>query len=206
MRPKVPISTGPGDGNLEGLRYFFLQAPIPYQSLDETGCLLDVNPAWLETLGYQREEVLGRSFGEFLHPEWTEVFARRFPVFKTVGEILGVEFDMIKKDGAFITVSFSGQIEAGPDGQFRRTHCIFEDITNHKADQAEGYYRGQKDTAAFQQLETDHDDSKSLATVGFVAGGVLVAGGVALLLWPDGEAPAVSASVGPEGMMLVGSF
>jgi len=119
------------------LRYFFLQAPIPYQSLDETGCLLDVNPAWLETLGYQREEVLGRSFGEFLHPEWTEVFARRFPVFKTVGEILGVEFDMIKKDGAFITVSFSGQIEAGPDGQFRRTHCIFEDITNHKADQAE---------------------------------------------------------------------
>ena len=54
------------------LRFFYQNAPIAYQSLDEKGHLIEVNKAWLDTLGYDREEVIGKSFGDFLPPDWKD--------------------------------------------------------------------------------------------------------------------------------------
>jgi PAS domain S-box-containing protein len=45
------------------------KAPLGYQSLDENGHFIVVNQTWLDTLGYTREEVIGKSFADFLHPE-----------------------------------------------------------------------------------------------------------------------------------------
>ena len=56
--------------NEKKFRALYENAPLSYQSLDKDGCLLDVNPAWLETLGYQRDEVIGKYFADFLHPDW----------------------------------------------------------------------------------------------------------------------------------------
>ena len=114
------------------LRKLYDQAPLAYQSLDDTGCFLEVNHAWLETLGYTREEVIGKNFGEFLHPDWRDHFKTNFPRFKAIGEILGVEFEMVRKDGSTILVSFHGKIGKDTEGQFRQTHCIFQDITRRK--------------------------------------------------------------------------
>lgn len=68
------------------------KAPLGYQSLDENGHLMVVNQTWLDTLGYTKEEVVGRSFADFLHPGWRDHFKENFPRFKAIGEILGVEF------------------------------------------------------------------------------------------------------------------
>jgi len=111
------------------LRDLYDQAPLSYQSLDENGCFIEVNQAWLDTLGYSREEVLGKNFGDFLHPDWKEHFRENFPRFKAIGEVLGVEFEMVKKDGSTMLVSFNGKIGRDHDGQFKQTHCIFRDIT-----------------------------------------------------------------------------
>ena len=73
----------------EGLRRFYLQAPLAYQSLDGDGYLLEVNHAWLHTLGYTREEVIGKHFTTLLPPELVEHFAVNFPKFKAAGEIVG---------------------------------------------------------------------------------------------------------------------
>jgi PAS domain S-box-containing protein len=113
-------------------RFFYQNAPIAYQSLDENGCIIEVNEAWLDTLGYDRDEVMGKSFGDFLHPDWKDHFKENFPRFKAVGEILGVEFNMIKKDGTLIVVSFKGTTGKDKEGHFHQTHCIFEDITERK--------------------------------------------------------------------------
>ncbi len=59
-----------------------------------------------------------------------------FPRFKSIGEILGVEFEMVKKNGDLILASFTGKISRDGKGNFQQTHCIFHDITAHK--QAEG--------------------------------------------------------------------
>ncbi len=37
-------------------RLLYENAPLAYQSLDEDGCFLDVNPSWLNTLGYKRAD------------------------------------------------------------------------------------------------------------------------------------------------------
>lgn len=111
------------------LRELYDKAPLGYQSLDENGCFMEVNKAWLDILGYSRQEVIGRNFGDFLHQDWRDHFRENFPRFKAIGEILGVEFEMVKKDGTNIIVSFNGKISNNSDGKFKQTHCIFRDIT-----------------------------------------------------------------------------
>lgn len=106
--------------------------PLGYQSLDENGCFIEVNQSWLDHLGYSREEVIGKSFAEFLHPDWKDHFKINFPRFKALGEVLGVEFEMVKKDGALILVSFNGKISRDRSGEFVQTHCIFHDITSQR--------------------------------------------------------------------------
>ena len=114
------------------LKRLFERAPMAYQSLDENGCFLAVNQAWLDTLGYSRNEVIGRNFGEFLHPDWQNHFLMNFPRFKAIGEVLGVEFEMARKDGSFLLVSFDGKISRNSQGLFQQTHCIFQDITERR--------------------------------------------------------------------------
>lgn len=116
----------------------FNQAPLGYQSLDFDGYFIDVNPKWCETLGYQKEEVVGKWFGDFLCPEYVEGFRQRFPVFKAQGYIHS-EFEMVAKDGRRLTIAFDGKIGYDPDGSFKQTHCILQDITARKAMEKELY-------------------------------------------------------------------
>jgi PAS domain S-box-containing protein len=118
-------------------RMMFDKAPLSYQSLDEQGNFIEINENWLNVLGYTKAEVIGRNFSEFLHPKWKDHFKKNFPRFKSVGEILGIEFEMIKKDGSTIMVSFHGKIAKNPDDSFSRTHCIFQDITERNKSEKE---------------------------------------------------------------------
>jgi len=113
-------------------KLLYEKAPLGYQSLDENGHFLIVNQTWLDTLGYTREEVIGKSFADFLHPDWQDHFKENFPRFKSIGEVLGVEFEMVKKNGDLILVSFSGKIGRDNKGNFQQTHCIFHDITERR--------------------------------------------------------------------------
>lgn len=110
----------------------FDHAPLPYQSLDEHGLLLDVNRAWLDVLGYEKNEVVGRWFGDFLPPATADAFARNFAGFKEIGAVEGVEYDMVKKNGEAIRVSFDGRVQRDDEKRLVCTHCIFRDITRQK--------------------------------------------------------------------------
>jgi len=113
------------------------KAPLGYQSLDENGHFIVVNHSWLDILGYTQEEVIGKSFADFLPSEWRDHFKENFPRFKAIGEILGVEFEMVKKNGDLILVSFTGKISRDEKGNFQQTHCIFQDITERKRKEEE---------------------------------------------------------------------
>ena len=45
-------------------RLMFMNAPMPYQSLDENGHFIEVNQSLQDILGYTREELIGRDFLE----------------------------------------------------------------------------------------------------------------------------------------------
>jgi len=112
-------------------RLLYEKAPLGYQSLDAAGCFIDVNQAWLDTLGYSREEVIGRWFGDFFAPHEVEAFKQRFPKFKATGETQ-VEVEMVRKDGAHATIAIVGRIAYDEHGGFKQTHCILTDITERK--------------------------------------------------------------------------
>jgi len=110
---------------------------------------------------YKKEEVLGRNFSEFIVPEWGKHFAENFPRFKAVGEVLGVEFEMLKKDGSIILVSFHGKIGKNPDGTFKQTHCIFNDITRQRTFEKEK-----------ENLEQKMLQIQKIESIGNLAGGI----------------------------------
>ncbi|MBN2475682.1 MAG: PAS domain S-box protein [Pirellulales bacterium] len=111
-------------------RVLYEQAPLGYQSLDATGCLLDVNQAWLDLLGYSdKRDVVGRWFGDFLAPGQQALFRERFPRFKEVGEVRGTEFTMVCKNSTSLLVAIDGKIARDDTGCFQRTHCILHDVT-----------------------------------------------------------------------------
>lgn len=114
--------------NEEKFQALFDQAPLGYQSLDENGYFLEVNQAWLDTLGYAREEVIGKWFGDFLAPEYVDAFRKRFPLFKASGQIHS-EFQMLHRDGSRRFIAFEGRVGYSESGAFRQTHCILSDIT-----------------------------------------------------------------------------
>ncbi len=135
-------------------RTYYDKAPLGYQSLDENGCFIDVNETWLETLQYSRDEVIGRSFADFLAPGFSEKFRENFPCFKEAGEIIGTEFEMVKKDGSHVIMSINGRVGYNEKGDFQQIHCILNDITERN------------------KLEDQLHQSQKMETVGQLAGGM----------------------------------
>ena len=50
--------------------------PVPYQSLNKLGEIIRVNQAWLDTLGYTKDDAAGKWFGDFLMPESKDYFKK----------------------------------------------------------------------------------------------------------------------------------
>jgi len=115
----------------EKFRLLFNQAPLGYQALDFDGNFMEVNQTWLDTLGYTREEVIGKWFGDFLSPAYQDGFRQRFPIFKAQGHIHS-EFEMVHKNGSKIFIAFEGKIGYDNKGEFKQTHGILQDITERK--------------------------------------------------------------------------
>jgi len=146
------------NNNKQKYRSLFLNAPLSYQSLDENGNFIEVNEAWLKTMGYRSDEVIGHNFSEFLHPDWQDHFKENFPRFKAVGEISGVEFEVVKKNGDLMLVSFHGKIGRDDNDIFQRTHCIFQDITGRKKLESEL-------KTHFRNLETIFDSAPFILAI-----------------------------------------
>ncbi len=145
----------------ERFKTLFHNTPLACQSLDENGNLIETNDAWLRALGYQKQEVTGHHFSEFLTPSMKDHFKENFPRFKAVGEILGVEFEMVKKDGTPILVSFHGKIGKTSSGEFKQTHCVFSDITEQR-----------KARKKANELQQRLQQARKLEAIGVLAGGI----------------------------------
>ncbi len=116
----------------EKYKALFDNAPLSYQSLDEDGRFININPSWLRTLGYEQNEVIGENFADFLHPNWKPHFEKHFPTFKKRGYVNDVQYKIKHKKGHFIDISFEGCIGYLPDGSFKQTYCVFQDITERR--------------------------------------------------------------------------
>jgi PAS domain S-box-containing protein len=115
----------------ERFKLLFDKAPIAYQSLDENGFINDINETWHELMGYRKEEVSGRWFGDFLTPDSVNLFKKEFPALKSGGKV-HTEFEMTKKNGSDIIIQLEGRIGHTASGNFKQIHCVLSDITERR--------------------------------------------------------------------------
>lgn len=116
-------------------RQLFNNAPIPFQSADENGILININFAWERLLGYNKEEVLGTSITEYMTEESKEKFSEIFQKFKESGILTGQECEMITKSGTILSIVADGNVIYDDDGIFLQTQCTLTNVTEQRAAQ-----------------------------------------------------------------------
>ncbi len=119
--------------SIEKYKTLYKNNPLPYQTLNGQGELVEVNESWLSLLGYKKEdEVLGISYGKFLHEDFEKVFEEIFPSLKSNGFVNDVHLKLEQKNGNFIDISLTGRSVYHIDGAFKQSYCVFQDITKRK--------------------------------------------------------------------------
>ncbi len=117
----------------ERFRMLYQQSPLPYQSLDSQGFILEVNPAWLAMLGYNANQVIGKPFANFLSADDQQKFLQNFPKFKACGHASNVHFHILNSDRRQIDIELNGRIGYDLNGDFKQTHCVLQDISKRQA-------------------------------------------------------------------------
>jgi len=117
-------------------RALFEKFPVAYQSLDENGFFLDVNPEMERLLGYHIDEMLGKPFGNFWDKETNNMFPNAFGKFKQCG-IANNELHLLKKNGEKVTIVINGRVQYDSKGKYVRSHCTLHDITERKRMEAQ---------------------------------------------------------------------
>jgi PAS domain S-box-containing protein len=116
----------------ERFRSLFQQAPVPYQSLDMSGNLLEVNNAWCQMMGYEPSEVIGTNMGTYLSEYARPLLQDRMSLIASSGFLSGVPCQLIRKDGTTVDVIVEGGVGYDSQGCFKQTHCILIDVTERK--------------------------------------------------------------------------
>lgn len=117
----------------EHYRLMYEVLPVMMHSIDERGNLLLVSNTWLDVLGYQRNEVIGRKATDFLTEE-AQQYAHETvaPAFLATGCCKDVAYQMVKKNGDIIDVLLSAVADRDEHGAIRRSLAVISDITDRK--------------------------------------------------------------------------
>ena len=115
------------------LRAIYENTPVMMHTIGASQQIISVNRNWLQVLGYEESEVIGRKSSEFLTEE-----SRRYaidvalPKFIKTGSARDVACQMVKKNGDVIDVLFSAVAEIDASGQFIRGNCYILDVNEHR--------------------------------------------------------------------------
>ena len=104
---------------------------------DVAGVFEYVSPSWTRILGYTEEELLGKPFFEFLHPDDRSRIFALFTEAMNNGETHIVEFRCRRADGSYLDVSVNGTILQDENGNFIGSVFGATDITERKRAEAE---------------------------------------------------------------------
>jgi PAS domain S-box-containing protein len=113
----------------EKFRSFFELTADLVVIADIEGYFRMINPAWPKTLGYTKEELLGKPFMDFVHPDdkqkTIQVIAEKL---KRGDTILSFENRYVRKDGGIVWLEWTSQ----PQAETRYIFAIARDITDRK--------------------------------------------------------------------------
>ena len=118
--------------SLKKYRNIYNKAPVMMHSINSNGEIVSVSDYWLEKLGFERNEVIGRSPGDFLTEKSRKRIGDNIRMLFEKGEVKNVEYQYRKKSGEVMDVLLSAVAEYDEDGKFERSITGMIDITNQK--------------------------------------------------------------------------
>lgn len=114
--------------DLKDLKYryeqFYDRLPAMIHSVNDTGQIINVSDRWLEEFGYERHEVVGRKITQFVSEKSRPLAEQVLKKFSIMGDIKGVRYHMVRKDGEIIDVSLSGIPELDRSGRLIRSLSV----------------------------------------------------------------------------------
>lgn len=120
--------------NEERYRSIYNKTPVMLQSIDKTATLVSVSDYWLKIMGYDRSEVIGHHFTDFLtQTSKTDAQVIYIPEFFNNGFINDAPYQFVKKSGEVIDTLLSAISEKDEHGNFVRSLAFVIDITERKA-------------------------------------------------------------------------
>ena len=128
-------ATTAGDFGADEARYRLLleQSPVGQAIYDLSGRLVEVNAAWADLLGYDREEVLGRRSIDFVHPDDRDALISQVePLLQGTISVISGERRLLRRDGSSQWVSSKVTLRRGEDGEPIEFHSLVVDITDLK--------------------------------------------------------------------------
>lgn len=119
---------------LEESRERFVQVyrktPAILHSIDHQERIVNVSDRWLETFGYEREEVLGKRSMEFLTEQSREKAQSIIPDFLSGKRRTGTfHYQFKKKNGQIVDVELAVSAEKDPNGKVAYLHAVLRDLS-----------------------------------------------------------------------------
>jgi PAS domain S-box-containing protein len=112
-------------------RSLYTRTPVMMHSIDRDGRLISVSDCWLDKLGYEQHEVIGRKSVEFLSPA-----SRRYaeeivlPAYYEAGACRDVPYQFVRKDGSILEALLSATAERDAEGTVLRSLAVIIDVTD----------------------------------------------------------------------------
>ncbi len=124
--------------SLKKFETLYNNSPVMLYSFDKNGIILSVSNFWLKSLGYEREEVVGKKTTEFLSKQ-SKKYANEFvlPKFFKNGSVSYINYQLVKKNGALLDVEFSAISERDVEGNIIRSLAVMIDVTERNLAQKE---------------------------------------------------------------------
>jgi len=124
--------------SFEDYQWLFRKSPAMASSIAENGTYLDVNDVFLERLGYEREEMVGRRPADFVTAESARRIEKEFlPVLRRTGKLENKPIGFVASSGEIVECMTNSLVEYDPEGAFVRTVALYTEI----ADQARANFK-----------------------------------------------------------------
>lgn len=143
-------------------RSLYNNTPVMLYSVDREDRITSVSNQWLETMGFQRDEVLGRHALDFFDPESRRLAVEvTLPEFYKTGQMKNIAFRLATKKGEIKEILLSAIAERDPEGNYSGALAFVVDLTEGK--------RTEKDN---KRLTARLQQAQKMEAIATLAGGI----------------------------------
>lgn len=112
-------------------QWLFRKAPAMMTSIAANGTYVDVSNTFLERLGYEREQVLGRRPADFVTAESAERIETEFlPALRRTGKLDNKPIAFVTQQGETLDCVTNSILEHDPNGDFVRNIAIYTEVSD----------------------------------------------------------------------------